>query len=350
MSHTGFSHGSIISEMSAPRPTPRKGSAGVPSTSGIVGPVCPHLSRRQGRSPFSTGLGHRAPDPRLAPVRSVSSSLDIPLLPAQSASETLIEFRDVYKSFGDKHILRGASFCVRRGEAVGIIGGSGTGKSTTLRIAAGLLQPDAGQVLVRGVERVGLMADQPDSDGALVMGLVFQSAALFDSLTVGENVGFLLLEHSKLPKTRIKKLVAAALRKVGLRGVENLMPSELSGGMKKRVALARAIIRDDQHAQAEQLIMYDEPTAGLDPVASTVVEDLIRGMHTPTSARSRGGITSYMVVTHQHSTIRRAVDRLIFLNDGKVVWQGTVKEFDACDVPIVRQFASGSLDGPITYV
>lgn len=132
-----------------------------------------------------------------------------PLLPPPHDSEdVLIEFQDVYKSFGDKPILRGASFRIRRGEAVGIIGGSGTGKSTTLRIAAGLLQPDAGRVLVRGVERQGLISDRPRSlegqEDELVMGLVFQSAALFDSLTVGENVGFLLREHSHLTPSRIR--------------------------------------------------------------------------------------------------------------------------------------------------
>jgi len=156
---------------------------------------------------------------------------------------------------------------------------------------------------------------------------------------------------------------------VGLSGVEALYPSELSGGMKKRCALARAIIKDvhGPPGAAEELIMYDEPTAGLDPVASTVIEDLIRSMHeppvataapTPANRRARrhnttrpsGGITSYVVVTHQHSTIRRAVDRIVFLHAGAVVWEGSVQEFDSTDEPIVRQFASGSLDGPIVYL
>lgn len=127
------------------------------------------------------------------------------------------------------------------------------------------------------------------------------------------------------------------------------MPSELSGGMRKRVALARAIVRDEAHETSEQLIMYDEPTAGLDPVASTVVEDLIRGMHSPQPCTIRGGISSYVVVTHQHSTIKRACDRLIFLHEGRVVWEGSVSEFETSDEPIVRQFASGSLYGPMTY-
>lgn len=373
--------------------------------------------------------------------------------------DILIEFKDVHKSFGTKHILRGASFKIRRGEAVGIIGSSGTGKSTTLRLAAGLLQPDKGEVLIKGEPRQGLLSDD-DTSNKLKVGLVFQSGALFDSLTVKENVGFMLYEHTDLPSDVIERAVARSLKKVGLRGVENLYPSELSGGMKKRVALARAIVKEEDgwsdaprasgsvtttfqngetsdpdgsaegpvmngngdaadatppppigsvssangagsggvlrvapsfshgmpsHAptdasSAEQLIMYDEPTAGLDPVASTVIEDLIRSLHDPhghghapaslagenasdsdddtaalhgatkTTKNKSRGITSYVVVTHQHSTIRRAVDRLIFLHEGRVVWEGSVDEFDTTEEPIVRQFSSGSLKGPIVYV
>jgi len=306
---------------------------------------------------------------------------------------TLIEFRDVWKSFGDNEILRGASFRVRRGEAVGIIGASGTGKSTTLRLAAGLLAPDRGQILIKGRPRVGLLSDNaPNADGtggeALRVGMVFQNAALFDSLTVGENVGFLLYEHSRLPRDEVRRRVATSLGRVGLKGVEDLYPSELSGGMRKRVALARAIVTDAGGGSAgngggggvpvvEQVLMYDEPTAGLDPVASTVVEDLIRSMHqqnhrqdaeggdangngggangngggaSAAAAAAGQGISAYIVVTHQHSTIRRAADRLVFLHQGRVVWQGTTKEFDTTDEPIVRQFAEGSLEGPIAYV
>eukprot|EP01023_Acetabularia_acetabulum_P028510 TRINITY_DN2690_c0_g3_i4.p4 TRINITY_DN2690_c0_g3~~TRINITY_DN2690_c0_g3_i4.p4 ORF type:complete len:178 (-),score=21.34 TRINITY_DN2690_c0_g3_i4:1029-1562(-) len=176
---------------------------------------------------------------------------------------------------------------------------------------------------------------------------MFQSGALFDSLTVGENVGFLLYEHSSLPSRKIEALVQESLNCVGLKNVEHLYPSQLSGGMKKRVALARAII-NDQNA-AEQILMYDEPTAGLDPVASTVVENLIRSLHTTESNENGRNISSYVVVTHQHSTIMNAVDRLIFLHKGRVVWSGTIEEYGSTDEPIVRQFASGSLEGPIKY-
>ncbi|KDP23300.1 hypothetical protein JCGZ_23133 [Jatropha curcas] len=268
-------------------------------------------------------------------------------------SDVLIECKDVYKSFGTKHILRGVSFQIRHGEAIGIIGPSGTGKSTILKIIAGLLAPDKGEVYIRGRRRDGLISDQDQDLSGVRIGLVFQSAALFDSLTVRENVGFLLYENSTLGEEQISELVKETLAAVGLKGVEDRLPSELSGGMKKRVALARSIIFDITKESIEpEVLLYDEPTAGLDPIASTVVEDLIRSVHTKEDEDFHGKpgkIASYVVVTHQHSTIKRAVDRLIFLYKGKIVWQGMTHEFTTSNNPIVRQFASGSLDGPIRY-
>ena len=319
----------------------------------------------------ATSWSHLAPrrPPRAiadSPTRSAGAADE----DADDEAEVLIELRGVKKSFGKKTVLDGASFKIRRGEAVGIIGSSGTGKSTVLRIMAGLLAPDEGEVIIRGEPREGLLSDEKNP--RLKVGMVFQSAALFDSLTVGENVGFKLYEHSDLPDEEIKKLIKESLDAVGLAGVEDRFPAQLSGGMKKRAALARAIIKErvvgidskwDGTSQAdddqlEEVVMYDEPTAGLDPVASTVVEDLMRNMH-DTSPKdggssspengSGGGVPSYIVVTHQHSTIRRAVDRLIFLHAGKVVWEGTSEEFDTTEEPIVRQFATGSLEGPIVY-
>ncbi|KAJ9186104.1 hypothetical protein P3X46_005644 [Hevea brasiliensis] len=230
-------------------------------------------------------------------------------------SDVLIECKNVYKSFGEKDILRGVSFKIRHGEAVGIIGPSGTGKSTILKIIAGLLAPDKmnnqdGEVYIRGRKRDGLISDQDIS--GLRIGLVFQSAALFDSLTVRENVGFLLYENSNMGEEQISELVKETLAAVGLKGVEDRLPSELSGGMKKRVALAGSIICDITKESIEpEVLLYDEPTAGLDPIASTVVEDLIRSVHMieEDAVGKPGKIASYMVVAHQHSTIGRAVDR-----------------------------------------
>ncbi|KAJ7978251.1 putative Abc transporter [Quillaja saponaria] len=269
---------------------------------------------------------------------------------SEDDSDVLIECRDVYKSFGEKQILSGVSFKIRHGEAVGIIGPSGTGKSTVLKIIAGLLAPDKGEVYIRGRKRAGLISDEELS--GLRIGLVFQSAALFDSLTVRENVGFLLYENSSMPADQISEVVKESLAAVGLKGVEDRLPSELSGGMKKRVALARSIIYDTTKDAIEpEVLLYDEPTAGLDPIASTVVEDLIRSVHIKgrDALGNPGKIVSYVVVTHQHSTISRAIDRLLFLHKGKVVWQGMTHEFTSSINPIVQQFASGSLDGPIKY-
>lgn len=281
----------------------------------------------------------------------LSNPANLSMLPEhEDGSDVLIECRDVFKSFGEKHILRGVNFKIKYGEAVGIIGPSGTGKSTILKIIAGLLAPDKGEVFIRGRRRRGLISD--DEISGLRIGLVFQSAALFDSLTVRENVGFLLYENSRMPEDQIAELVTETLAAVGLKGVEDRMPSELSGGMKKRVALARSIICDTTKDEIEpEVILYDEPTAGLDPIASTVVEDLIRSVHSQgeDSNGKPGKVASYVVVTHQHSTIRRAVDRLLFLHEGKVVWQGMTHEFTSSTNPIVKQFASGSLDGPIKY-
>lgn len=182
--------------------------------------------------------------------------------------------------------------------------------------------------------------------------MVFQSAALFDWLNVRENVGFVLYEHSKMPHDKIAERVKETLAAVGLKDVEHKMPSELSGGMKKRVALARAIIYDNTKEEiVPEVLLYDEPTAGLDPIASTVIEDLIRSVHLKGESRAGklGKIASYVVVTHQHSTIKRAVDRLLFLHEGKIVWEGMTHEFTTSTNPVVEQFALGCLDGPIKY-
>lgn len=260
-----------------------------------------------------------------------------------SMAEPLIELKGVSKSFGANVVLDQVDLTIHRGEALAIIGPSGTGKSTVLRIIAGLLAPDAGEIYVQGRRREGLVEDAADPIG---IGMVFQNAALFDSLTVDENVGFLLYQRSRLPRRRIRELVNQKLEMVGLPGIGDRYPAELSGGMRKRVSFARAIMDNpDNPSDNPEVILYDEPTAGLDPIASTVIEDLIRELQ-----GLRGGCGSYVIVTHQDSTIRRTADRVLFLYQGRAQWQGSISEIDTTDHPIVRQFFSGSVDGPIQAI
>ena len=252
----------------------------------------------------------------------------------------LIELKGVSKSFGGNVILDQVDLKIYPGEALAVIGPSGTGKSTILRIIAGLLVADAGEIYVQGQRRIGLIEDARDPIG---IGMVFQQAALFDSLTVEENVGFLLYQHSRLSHKRIRELVNQRLEMVGLSRIGDRYPAELSGGMRKRVSFARAIMSNpDNPKDSPEVLLYDEPTAGLDPIASTVIEDLVRQLQ-----QANGGCGSYVMVTHQDSTIRRTADRVVFLYNGKVQWQGKVSEIDTTDNPLVRQFFSASTSGPI---
>lgn len=257
--------------------------------------------------------------------------------------EPLIELKGISKSFGSSVILNKVDLTIYRGESLAIIGPSGTGKSTILRIIAGLLAPDEGEVYVAGKLRKGLIEDAEDPIG---IGMVFQQAALFDSLTVEENVGFLLYQHSKLSRSRISEMVNEKLQMVGLSGVGDRYPAQLSGGMRKRVSFARAIMSNpDNPRDTPEVLLYDEPTAGLDPIASTVIEDLVRDLQ-----RAQGGCSTYVMVTHQDSTIRRTADFVMFLYQGKVQWEGAVSDVDTTDNPLVRQFFSASIDGPIHVV
>lgn len=255
----------------------------------------------------------------------------------------LIELKGISKSFGEKKILNKVDLRIERGEALVIIGPSGTGKSTILRIIAGLLPPDEGEVYIKGQKRKGLIEDKEDPIG---ISMVFQQSALFDSLTVDENVGFLLYQHSKLTRSRIRELVENSLEKVGLSGTADLYPAALSGGMRRRVSFARAIMSNpDQPKDNPEVILYDEPTAGLDPIASTVVEDLVRQLQ-----NTAQGCGTYVMVSHQDSTIRRTADRVIFLYDGQVQWEGSISEIDTTENPLVRQFFSASVEGPIRLI
>jgi len=255
-------------------------------------------------------------------------------------NKPLIELKGVSKSFGDNKVLDDVDLTIYQGEALGIIGPSGTGKSTILRVIAGLTAPDAGEIYVQGVRREGLIEDGADAIG---IGMVFQQAALFDSLTVEQNVGFVLYQYSKMRRSRIRELVNEKLDMVGLSGIGSRYPSELSGGMRKRVSFARAIVSNPDNPQdGPAVLLYDEPTAGLDPIASTVIEDLIRQLQC-----TQGVCGTYAIVTHQDSTIRRTADRVIFLYQGKVQWQGSIDELENTEHPLIRQFLSGSVHGPI---
>lgn len=257
--------------------------------------------------------------------------------------EPLIELKEVSKTFGGNKVLDRANLVIYPGEALAIIGPSGTGKSTVLRIIAGLLAPDEGEVHIGGKRRKGLIEDAPDP---ILISMVFQQAALFDSLTVEENVGFLLYQHSRLSRRRIRQLVEERLEMVGLSGIGQRYPSELSGGMRKRVSFARAIMVNPENPDdTPAVLLYDEPTAGLDPIASTVIEDLVRSLQCP-----QRGCQSYVMVTHQESTIRRTADRVLFLYQGRAQWEGKVHEVDTTDEPLIRQFFSGSVEGPIQVV
>lgn len=255
-------------------------------------------------------------------------------------AEALIELKGVSKAFGKNVVLDAVDLTIYRGEALAIIGPSGTGKSTILRLIAGLTAPDSGEIYVQGQRRQGLIEDAQDPIG---IGMVFQQAALFDSLTVDQNVGFLLYEHSRLSRRRIRELVVKRLEMVGLANVSDRYPSELSGGMRKRVSFARAIMANpDNPRDTPEVLLYDEPTAGLDPVASTVIEDLVRQLQCV-----EGGCGTYVMVTHQQSTIRRTADRVIFLYQGNVRWEGTVQAIDTTNNPLIRQFFSGNVSGPM---
>ena len=246
--------------------------------------------------------------------------------------------RDVAVRWGARTVLEQINLELQPGERLAVVGPSGAGKSTILRVLAGLLLPSGGELCIHGVPQTYLRLDQrhpPD------VRLVFQNPALLASLTVRENVGFLLDRFSRLGEREIRERVGRALEAVGLAGTEDLYPGELSGGMQKRVSFARAVIDDPSQPPGQQpLLLFDEPTAGLDPVACTRIEDLI----VATSELARA---SSVVVSHVMSTILRTADRVVLLYDGRFRWQGSVEEFRVSEHPYVLQFRTASLSGPM---
>lgn len=243
--------------------------------------------------------------------------------------ENVIELRNVYKSFNENKVIDGVNINVKKGETLAIIGPSGCGKSTLLRLIIGLFPPTSGEIIVKGVNIAELDKDQIVNVRKNI-GMVFQSSALFDSLTVGENVAFGLREHTDYSEPKIRKIVSEKLEMVGLKGSEGLMPSELSGGMQKRVSLARALATDPE------IILYDEPTTGLDPITTTSIEDLILDLH-----RKLG--TSAVVVTHQLLTVYKIADRIVMLHNGKIIEAGTPDETKRSNNPIIKQFITGKV-------
>jgi phospholipid/cholesterol/gamma-HCH transport system ATP-binding protein len=245
----------------------------------------------------------------------------------------IISIRGVKKAFGGQQVLRGVDLDVRTGESLVVIGPSGCGKSVLLKHMIGLIRPDEGSIRVRGEEITTMDADSL-YEVRKRFGMLFQGAALFDSLTVEENVGLGLAEHTRLSTEEIAAQVAASLQRVGMESAVRKKPSELSGGMKKRVGLARAI------AMNPEIILYDEPTTGLDPIMADVINRLIRSLQREMSATS-------ITVTHDMTSASKVADRVAMLHGGRIVFEGTVEEVRATDDPIVQQFVRGDAEGPI---
>ncbi|MBI5141388.1 MAG: ABC transporter ATP-binding protein [Nitrospirae bacterium] len=246
----------------------------------------------------------------------------------------MIHIEGLSKSFGRKQVLDGLELDVMRGESMVVIGGSGTGKSVLIKHIIGLLKPDSGRIYVDGHDVLSL-GEHDLGELRKKFGMLFQNAALFDSFSVWENVGFGLKQHTRLSSAEVRKVASEKLRMVGLAGIEDLMPSELSGGMRKRVGLARAI------AMEPEVIFYDEPTTGLDPIMADVINELIVDL------RKKLKVTS-ISITHDMASAYKIADRIAMLYKGRIIEVGTVDEIRNTSNEIVRQFITGSAVGPIT--
>lgn len=246
-----------------------------------------------------------------------------------------LALKGVYKSFGDNHVLNGVDVEIEEGKSLVVIGGSGTGKSVMLKCVLGLLQPDSGSIKVDGAETVDISAKERD---ALMrkFGMLFQGGALFDSMTIWENVAFGLIQGMGMSRKDAHDIAVEKIKAVGLRdSVADLYPAEISGGMQKRVGLARAV------AASPEIIFFDEPTTGLDPIMADVINDLI------VEQVKQIGATA-LSITHDLASARKIADHVAMIHEGKILWHGPVKKLDKSGNEYVDQFIHGRADGPIT--
>ncbi|MFA7032956.1 MAG: ABC transporter ATP-binding protein [Bacilli bacterium] len=248
----------------------------------------------------------------------------------------MIQLVDIHKSFKNQKVLDGLHLEVEGGKTTVIIGLSGGGKSVLLKHMIGLLKPDSGSVIVDG-EDITKMNDRDLNETRKKFGMLFQEAALFDSMNVFENVAFPLREHTKMTESQIGDRVRSRLQDVGLVGVEEKMPSELSGGMKKRVGLARALVMEPR------IVLFDEPTTGLDPIMTEAIDRLIY------ESQKKYNLTC-VVISHDLKSIFDIGHRIAMLYDGKIIGYGTPDEMKNSENPVIRQFLTGSLEGPISVV
>jgi phospholipid/cholesterol/gamma-HCH transport system ATP-binding protein len=248
----------------------------------------------------------------------------------------IIEIIDLHKSFREQKVLDGVNLEIEEGKTTVIIGRSGGGKSVLLKHIIRLLKPDSGQVLIDGTD-ITTLNDRDINEIRKKFGMLFQESALFDSMNVGENVAFPIREQTKMKDGEIKKIVADRLKAVGLTGIENKMPSELSGGMRKRVGLARAI------AMHPQMVLFDEPTTGLDPIMTEAINDLI------IDTQKNFNLTS-IVISHDVASIFKIGHKIAMLHEGKIVEYGTPEEIRKSKNPVLEQFLSGNTEGPIKVI
>jgi phospholipid/cholesterol/gamma-HCH transport system ATP-binding protein len=245
----------------------------------------------------------------------------------------MIRIVNLHKAFGAKRVLRGVSLTVEKGETMVVIGQSGSGKSVLIKHLIGLLRPDSGEIYIEGVEITRLREDDLQRV-TRKFGLLFQGAALFDSMTVAENVAFGLERYTRSSPEEIRERVSESLALVGLRGVDDLMPHQLSGGMKKRVGLARAF------AYRPEIMLYDEPSTGLDPIRADSINDLINMLKTEM------GVTA-VAITHDMVSSYKIADRIAMLYEGRIIEVGTPEEIRKSTSPVIQQFIHGQADGPI---